>query len=71
MKVTAHLCSVGFREAVALGIDQLEHGLLTNSEYSSGKVPDKCRNVETVFRRGIGFDAPKLRESVKGLVGLR
>src|SRR4029079_18749474 len=38
--VTAHLCSVGFREAVALGIDQLEHGLLTNSEYWSGKTPD-------------------------------
>ena len=31
VKVTAHLCSVGFREAVALGIDQLEHGLLTNT----------------------------------------
>ena len=37
VKVTAHLCSVGFREAVALGIDALEHGLLTNSEYWGGK----------------------------------
>lgn len=42
VKVTAHLCSVGFREAVALGIDNLEHGLLTNSEYHSGKQPDVC-----------------------------
>jgi len=42
VKVTAHLCSVGFREAVALGIDQLEHGLLTNTEYFSGKQPDAC-----------------------------
>jgi imidazolonepropionase-like amidohydrolase len=42
VKVTAHLCSVGFREAVALGIDNLEHGLLTNSEYFPGKVADKC-----------------------------
>src|SRR5690606_31031802 len=40
VKVTAHLCSVGFREAVAMGIDQLEHGLLTNTEYYSGKKPD-------------------------------
>ena len=31
IKVTAHLCSVGFREAVELGIDNLEHGLLTNT----------------------------------------
>jgi imidazolonepropionase-like amidohydrolase len=42
VKVTAHLCSVGFQEAVALGIDNLEHGLLTNSEYFAGKSPDKC-----------------------------
>lgn len=42
VKVTAHLCSVGFREAVALGIDNLEHGLLTNSEYHSAKQPDAC-----------------------------
>jgi imidazolonepropionase-like amidohydrolase len=33
VKVTAHLCSVGYREAVALGIDNLEHGLFANSEY--------------------------------------
>jgi hypothetical protein len=29
------------------------------------------RNTEIVFRRGIGFDSAKLRESVRGLVGLR
>lgn len=42
VKVTAHLCSVGFREAVAAGIDNLEHGLLVNTEYQSGKQPDQC-----------------------------
>src|SRR5262249_48853731 len=42
VKVTAHLCSVGFREAVALGIDNLEHGLLTNFEYHPEKQPDVC-----------------------------
>jgi len=42
VKVTAHLCSVGYREAVAAGIDNLEHGLLANSEYYSGKQPDEC-----------------------------
>lgn len=42
VKVTAHLCSVGFREAVALGIDNLEHGLLTNFEYHPDKQPDQC-----------------------------
>ena len=42
VKVTAHLCSVGYREAVALGIDNLEHGLFANSEYDPNKQPDDC-----------------------------
>ena len=42
VKVTAHLCSVGYREAVALGIDNLEHGLFANSEYARNKRPDEC-----------------------------
>jgi hypothetical protein len=42
VKVTGHLCSVGFREAVALGIDNLEHGFLDNLEYFPGKEPDRC-----------------------------
>jgi len=42
VKVTAHLCSVGYREAVALGIDNLEHGLFANSEYDPDKRPDEC-----------------------------
>ena len=49
IKVTAHLCSVGYREAVALGIDNLEHGLYANSEYASNKQPDECPSG---FRNG-------------------
>jgi imidazolonepropionase-like amidohydrolase len=42
LKVTGHLCSIGFREAVALGIDNLEHGYQTNSEWNPVKQPDVC-----------------------------
>lgn len=42
LKVTAHLCSVTFSEAVDLGIDNLEHGLFANSEYDPRKQPDEC-----------------------------
>ena len=42
VKVTAHLCSIGYREAVDLGIDNLEHGLFANSEYAPDKQPDEC-----------------------------
>jgi imidazolonepropionase-like amidohydrolase len=41
LKITGHLCSVGFTEAAEMGIDDLEHGLLVDSEF----VPGKQRNV--------------------------
>lgn len=42
VKVTGHLCSVSFREAVALGIDNLEHGLFVNTDFDPEKRPDYC-----------------------------
>src|SRR5262249_23239740 len=41
-KVTAHLCSIGFTEAAKLGIDDLEHGLVVDTELFPGKKPDQC-----------------------------
>ena len=44
LKVTGHLCAVGFVEAAQLGIDNLEHGLMVDTEFFSGKQPDQCPN---------------------------
>jgi hypothetical protein len=41
-KITGHLCAVGFREAADLGIDDLEHGLFVDTEFTPGKKPDEC-----------------------------
>jgi imidazolonepropionase-like amidohydrolase len=41
-KVTGHLCSVGFREAADLGIDDLEHGFFVDTEFQPDKKPDVC-----------------------------
>jgi len=41
-KVTGHLCSIGFREAAAIGIDDLEHGLLVDTEFFPWKKPGEC-----------------------------
>ncbi len=41
-KVTGHLCSIGFRQAAALGIDDLEHGLLVDTEFFPWKKADEC-----------------------------
>lgn len=40
--ITGHLCSIGFREAAALGIDDLEHGMEVDTEFDPGKRPDVC-----------------------------
>ena len=42
LKVTGHLCSVTFREAAAMGIDNLEHGYQVATDWDPGKKPDEC-----------------------------
>lgn len=42
MKVTGHICSVTYQEAVDLGIDNLEHGMLTATDLYANKQPDIC-----------------------------
>lgn len=42
VRVTGHLCSVTFQEAVELGIDNLEHGFTTATDLDPRKRPDEC-----------------------------
>jgi imidazolonepropionase-like amidohydrolase len=42
IKVTGHLCSVTYKEAAELGIDDLEHGFFVNTQLDPGKKPDLC-----------------------------
>jgi len=68
VKVTAHLCSVGYREAVALGIDNLEHGLFANSEYDPDKRPDECPGG---FRNGyadLDVTSPEVQATFRDMV---
>src|SRR5262249_23912741 len=41
-KVTGHLCSIGFRQAAELGIDDLEHGIVVDTEFYPWKKADEC-----------------------------
>jgi imidazolonepropionase-like amidohydrolase len=45
-RVTGHLCTIGFREAAALGIDDLEHGLFVDSEFVPDRKPGECKGEE-------------------------
>jgi len=42
LKVTGHLCSVTYREAAALGIDDLEHGFFASTDFVPDKKADEC-----------------------------
>ncbi len=41
-KITGHLCSVTYREAASLGIDDLEHGFFVSTDFVPNKQPDVC-----------------------------
>lgn len=64
MKITGHLCSVTYREAAALGIDNLEHGFFVATDFVRDKKPDICPGqgvgmaaMDTVSPDGAAFDA--------------
>ena len=49
-KVTAHLCAVSYREAMQLGVDNLEHGFFTASDFVKDREPDRCPAGDAVGR---------------------
>jgi imidazolonepropionase-like amidohydrolase len=42
LKVTGHLCSVTYEEAIQIGIDDIEHGFFANTAQDPDKKPDTC-----------------------------
>ena len=49
LKVTGHLCSVTYEEAVEIGIDNLEHGFFVNTALDPDKKPDTCTDSDGDF----------------------
>jgi hypothetical protein len=68
LKVTGHLCSIGFREAAEIGIDNLEHGLFADSEFVADKKPDQCPNGVSASLRALDINGPAVQETIRTLV---
>ncbi len=70
VKLTGHLCSIGFKEAAALGIDNLEHGLVVDTEFNPGKSPDVCPAQNDTFATIAKMDVegPEIQQTIKDLV---
>ena len=77
MKVTGHLCSVGYNEAAEMGIDDLEHGPYgaPDGELYSKKKPGVCLDdlsgyfgMLAEIIKNIDPEGPELRKTIDTLV---
>src|SRR5947207_8929371 len=69
LKVTGHLCSIGYKEAAEIGIDNLEHGIFPDSEFVPNKQPDKCPGAAVnAAPRQLDIKSPVVQETIRTLV---
>lgn len=70
IKVTGHLCSIGFKEAAALGIDDLEHGLMVDTEFDPGKSPDACPSQQLTAQTlaQLDVESASVQDTIRDLV---
>lgn len=71
LKITGHLCSVGFMQAADMGIDGLEHGILVDTEFFPGKQPAVCpeNNVAIAdLAKRVDMDSPEVQAVIHHLV---
>jgi hypothetical protein len=71
LKVTGHLCSVTFSEAATLGIDLLQHGFITNSDYVPNKQPDVCPPENMRAQADVDVSSPAVKENIRRIVARR
>ena len=68
LKVTGHLCSIGYKEAAEIGIDNLEHGLMADSEFVANKQPDQCPQGVAASLRQLDLNSAAAQEMIRTLV---
>jgi len=69
IKVTGHLCSVTYKEAAELGIDDLEHGFFVNTQLDPGKKPDTCsESMGNYTLEHMAPDSPEAKDLIDTLV---
>lgn len=68
IKVTGHLCSISFTEAVDLGIDNIEHGLPTNSDYTAGRAKDECPQDLMTSAGDVDINSPEVAQTFQKMI---
>lgn len=68
-KLTGHLCSVTWHEAVALGIDDLEHGpVFTDTDFVADKKPDVCPPGGSKSWNALEIKGAQVQDLIRDLV---
>jgi len=69
LKVTGHLCSITYREAAEIGIDNLEHGFMASSDFETNKPVDVCDypNGRTALLK-LPVNSPEMKNLISYLV---
>ncbi|HEY1807786.1 MAG TPA: amidohydrolase family protein [Acidobacteriaceae bacterium] len=70
LKVTGHLCAVGFKEAASLGIDNLEHGLAVDTEFYSRKKEGVCpgQRPPQLELAKMDVEGPQIQGTIRDLI---
>ena len=71
LKLTGHLCSVTWPEAIAAGIDNFEHGpVFTDTEFIPDKGPDVCPpgTAQSESWQNVEIDSPPVKGLIANLV---
>lgn len=69
LKVTGHLCSLTYREAAELGIDNLEHGFIPASDFVTGKKENVCAFASvTPSLKNLDVNSPAMKDLMKFLI---
>ncbi|WP_445752728.1 amidohydrolase family protein [Polaribacter sp.] len=67
IKVTGHLCSITYREAIELGIDNLEHSFMAATDFVSNKKENECVYGEPSLNE-LDENDPKLIDLMQYLI---
>lgn len=65
--VSAHLCSLTYAQAAAIGVDRIEHGLLSSTDFLAGKAPGECRSPLAAIA-ALDLDDARVGELIDTLV---
>lgn len=69
LKVTGHLCSITYREAADLGIDNLEHGFFAATDWVADKQPDQCPRGASQTYLDLDLESRAFTSLVDHLIG--